>query len=392
MIEQLNDGLHHRLTLVSAPVGFGKTTLVSGWVNRLRLEDSGNVQGIAWLSLDENDNEPVRFLTYFIHALKQVCAKNVDMGKSPLAMLHSPQPPSLENVLTSLINELVEVSGEIVFVLDDYHVIETPAIDDTLGFLLDHLPSNLHLVITSRADPSLPLPRLRARGQVVELRSADLRFTFEETVEFFHHISGLELSSTEIAALENRTEGWIAGLKLAALSMQGREDISRFIETFTGSHRYIVDYLVEEVLLRQTEVIQYFLLCTSILDRLCGPLCDAVLQNPSVSSQETLEYLEQTNLFLVPLDNERHWYRYHHLFADLLRHRLQRDVSHSAGKDVDLTALHIRASQWYEENDMAVEAFQHATLASDIERAERIMDGDGMPLQYRGAALPVMQW
>jgi LuxR family maltose regulon positive regulatory protein len=257
LLQQLNDGLHRKLTLISAPAGFGKTTLVSEWVEQLR---PGKSQRIAWLSLDENDNEPTRFLSYFIHSLKQVDATEASLGGNALAMLRSSQAPSTEVILTSLINELVNNTDEIIFVLDDYHVIEIPVIDDALAFLLDHLPPTLHLVITSRVDPSIPLSRLRARGQVTELRTADLRFTLDEAAEFFQHISGLKLSSSEIAALESRTEGWIAGLQLAALSMQGREDIPEFISSFTGDHRDIVDYLVEEVVVRRSEGMRNVLL------------------------------------------------------------------------------------------------------------------------------------
>lgn len=366
LLQQLNDGLRRKLTLISAPAGFGKTTLVSEWVDFLRVEDSSKGHKIAWLSLDENDNEPTRFLIYFIHSLKQVDATEASLGENALAMLRSPQTPSTEVVLTSLINELVNIMDEIIFVLDDYHVIETPAIDDALGFLLEHLPSKLHLVITSRVDPSLPLPRLRARGHVKELRTADLRFTLDEAAEFFQRISGLELSSSEIAALENRTEGWITGLQLAALSMQGREDVPEFIRTFTGDHRYIVDYLVEEVLQRQPNEIRDFLLQTSILSRLNDSFCDAVTERNE--SNSLLNELGRANLFIVPLDNNRKWYRYHHLFRDVLRAHLMRE------QPEQVSILHQRASEWYEQNGLLSEAIRHSLTARDYEKAAGLVE------------------
>ena len=242
-------------------------------------------------------------------------------------MLQSPQPPPIESILTTLLNEITTIPDNFILVLDDYHVIDAKPVDDALTFLLEHLPPQMHLVIATREDPHLPLARLRARGQLTELRAADLRFTPAEAAEFLNQVMGLNLSAEDIAALETRTEGWIAGLQLAALSMQGHQDTASFIKSFTGSHHFVLDYLVEEVLQQQPESVQTFLLRTSILDRLCGPLCDAVLGSPSASGQETLEYLERANLFIVPLDNERRWYRYHHLFADLLRQRLHQSAS-----------------------------------------------------------------
>jgi LuxR family maltose regulon positive regulatory protein len=366
LLQRINEGLHRKLTLISAPAGFGKTTLVSEWMDFLRVEDPGKSNRIAWLSLDENDNEPTRFLTYFIHGLKQIDTNEASLGESALAMLHSPQLPSMEVILTSLINELVNVTDEIVFILDDYHIIETSAIDEALAFFLEHLPSNLHLVITSRVDPSLPLPRLRARGQVMELRSANLRFTLDEAAEFFQQISGLKLSPSEVAALESRTEGWIAGLQLAALSMQGREDISEFISSFTGDHRYIVDYLVEEVLQRQTEEIRNFLLQTSILSRLNDSLCDVITERNDSTS--LLAELGRANLFIVPLDNNRKWYRYHHLFRDVLRAHLVQEYPEQ------VPVLHQRASEWYEQNGSMSDAIRHSLTARDYEKAADLVE------------------
>ena len=273
-----------------------------------------------------------------------------------------------------------------VLVLDDYHVIETHA-DIGLTFLIEHLPPQLHLVIATREDPSFPLARWRARGQLTELRAADLRFTPTEAAEFLNQVMGLNLSAEDIAALENRTEGWITGLQLAAISMQGHPDVASFIKSFTGSHHFVLDYLVEEVLQRQSASVQSFLLQTSILDRLCGPLCDAVLLDPSAAGQETLEYLERANLFIVPLDNERCWYRYHHLFAELLRQRLhQRKASSTMDEGKSVLELHSRASHWYENNGQEIEAFQHAAASNDFERAESLIDGKGMQMHLRGVA------
>jgi LuxR family transcriptional regulator, maltose regulon positive regulatory protein len=389
LIERLNEGLTAgrtpRVTLISAPAGFGKTTLVNEWA-------AGPGRSVAWLSLDEGDNDLTRFLAYLVAALQTV-APNI--GAEVLRVLHALQPPPLpiESILTALLNEITALPDHFVLVLDDYHVIESQAIDQALTFLLEHLPPQMHLVIATREDPNLPLARYRARGQLTELRAADLRFTPAEAAEFINQGMGLNLSAEDIAALETRTEGWIAGLQLAALAMQGQKDTASFVKSFTGSHHYVMDYLVEEVLQQQSENVQTFLLRTSILDRMCGSLCDAVLLDPSVSGQETLEYLECANLFIVPLDNERRWYRYHHLFADLLRQRLRRS-SAPLMKDAErrVNELHIRASQWYEDNGFELEAFQHAAAANDVERAERLIEGKGMPLQFRGAGAPVRNW
>ncbi len=290
-------------------------------------------------------------------------------------------------ILTALLNEITTISGSFILVLDDYHTIDSQPVDEALAFLVEHAPPQMHLVIATREDPSLPLARLRARGQLTELRTADLRFTPAEAAEFLNRVMGLNLSSEDIAALEARTEGWIAGLQLAALSMQGREDIDRFILSFTGSHRFVLDYLVEEVLDQQSESIQTFLLRTSILDRMCGSLCEAVLRAPAGSGQETLEYLERANLFIVPLDNERRWYRYHHLFRDLLRQRLGQSL-----KTEEIAEYHIRASQWHEDNGLYLEAFQHAAAANDIDRASRLMEANGIPLHFHYAVTYILNW
>ena len=379
LIERLSEGLQRRLTLISAPAGFGKTTLLGEWV-------AGCERPAAWLSLDEGDNDPTRFLSYLVAAL-QTIAPNI--GEGVLGVLQSPQPPPIESILTALLNEIDTVQDDLALVLDDYHVIDAKLVDDALTFLLDHLPPRMHLIIATREDPNLPLARLRARGQLGDLRAADLRFTPSEAAEFLEGVMGLSLSAEDIAALEDRTEGWIAGLQLAALSMRGHEDASGFIESFSGSHRFVLDYLVEEVLGQQSESVQTFLLRTSVLDRLCGPLCGAVLLDSSASGQQTLEYIERANLFLVPLDDERRWYRYHHLFAELLRQRLHQGAASSTG---DVDDLHRRASQWYQENGLEIDAFQHAAAANDVERAERLIEGAGVPLYLRGTVSPVLKW
>jgi LuxR family maltose regulon positive regulatory protein len=383
LIERMNEGMHHKLTLISAPAGFGKTTLVSE-----RVASCG--QPAAWLSLDERDNDPTRFLTYIVAAL-QTIAPNI--GKGVLGVLQNPQPPLIESILIALLNEITTVPDNFVLVLDDYHVIDSKPVDEALTFLLKHLPPQMHLVIATREDPHLPLALLRALGQLTELRAADLRFTPSEAAEFLNEVMGLTLSMEDIAALETRTEGWIAGLQFAAISMQGHQDTASFIESFTGSHHFVLDYLVEQVLHQQSESIQTFLLRTSILDRLCGPLCEAVLGSPSASAQETLEYLERANLFIVPLDSERRWYRYHHLFADLLRQRLHQSTALSAGDAGRVVAeLHSRASQWLEQNNLEIEAFQHAAAANDIEHAERLMEGGRMPLHSRSVVTTILDW
>src|SRR2546423_3639300 len=354
LLERLNEGLPRKLTLIAAPAGFGKTTLVSEWVEGIERPRART----AWLSLDEGDNDPTRFLTYLVAALQTIAPT---IGEGVLGVLQSLQPPPTETILTALLNEITTIPDHFVLVLDDYHVLDAKPVDHALTFLLEHLPPQMHLVIATREDPQLPLARLRARGKLTELRATDLRFTPSEAAGFLNQGMGLNLSAEDITALERRTEGWIAGLQLAAISLQGQQDATGFITSFTGSHHFVLDYLLEEVLGQQSERVQTFLLRTSILDRLCGPLCDAVLMDPSVSGRETLEYLEHANLFIIPLDNERRWYRYHQLFADLLRQRLNQITTSSTGDERDGVAkLHMRASQWFEDNGLEIEAFHHA--------------------------------
>lgn len=376
LVTRLKDGLvmDHKLILISAPAGFGKTTLISEWI-------ATGEHPVAWLSLDEGDNDPARFLSYIIAALQTIKG---EIGAGLLGALQDTQPPSSEAVLTALLNEITTVPDQFVLVLDDYHVIDSRPVGEALTFLLEHLPPRMYLIIATREDPDLPLARLRARDQLTELRAADLRFMPSETAEFLNRVMSLNLAAEDIDALEARTEGWIAGLQLAAISMQGDHDTASFIESFTGSHRFVLDYLVEEVLQQQSEAVQNFLLRTSILERMCGPLCDSVLLTCSGSGQETLEYLERANLFIVPLDNERCWYRYHHLFAELLRQRLQQH-----GK---MAEYHIRASEWNEDNGLEFDAFHHAAAANDVERTSRLIQGKGMPLHVRGALVPVLNW
>jgi LuxR family maltose regulon positive regulatory protein len=383
----LNEGLRQTpgITLISAPAGFGKTTLISEWA-------TARDRPVAWLSLDEGDNDLIRFLTYSVAALQRVMPH---IGERILEMLQAAQmqPPPPEYILTAWLNEITAIPAHFLVVLDDYHTIDSKLVDRALTYLLEHQPPQMHLVIVTRQDPDLPLARLRARGQLTELRAADLRFTHSEAAEFLKQVMELKLTAENIAALETRTEGWIAGLQLAALSMKEHQDIESFIQSFTGSHHFVMDYLVEEVLHQQSESVQKFLLHTSILHRMCGPLCDALLLDASTTGQETLLLLERTNLFLIPLDNERRWYRYHHLFADLLQQRLQQSLN-AKTQDAEhrLSELHIRASQWYEDNGFQMEAFQHAAAANDIERAERLIDGQGLPLHLSGGVTPILEW
>jgi LuxR family maltose regulon positive regulatory protein len=363
LVERLNEGLHGGLTLLAAPAGYGKSTLLSAWIDQCTRENPK--LHVAWLSLDEGDSDPSRFLLYLVAALH---GADPSCGAEAMAALQSPQPPPAESILTDLINDIDGISGDILLVLDDYHAVHSPKVDEVLTSLLEHLPARLRLVIATREDPMLPLARLRARGELAELRAADLRFSPDEAADFLRRVSGLELTAEDIAALESRTEGWIAGLQLAALSMRGQKDVTGFIRSFTGSHRFVLDYLVEEVLRRQAERVQTFLLRTSILERLCGPLCDSVLLDPSTSGQETLEELERANLFLIPLDNERRWYRYHHLFADVLRMHLM------AKQPDQVSALHRRASEWYEHKGSTDNAIRHALAGEDFARAADLVE------------------
>jgi len=352
LVKLLTEGLitGHKLTLISAPAGFGKSTLVSEWIVNCG-------QQVAWLSLDEIDNNAERFLIYVISSLQTV---SPNLGADILDALQSPQTPPVDVILTALLNEITTIPNDFILVLDDYHLTDASSVDNVLTFLIEHMPPQMHLVITTREDPSLPITRLRARNQMTEIRAADLRFTPSEATEFLNQVMNLDLSVEEVAALETRTEGWIAGLQLAALSMKGQEDVHGFVQAFAGDHRFIVDYLVEEVLQRQPESVRNFLLQTSILERLNGPLCDAVTSQ--LGSKSKLEQLQRGNLFVIPLDNKRHWYRYHHLFAEMLRMHLKVE------QPDQLQTLNNRASKWYEQNGSVADAICHSYAAEDFER------------------------
>src|SRR6266700_3398746 len=375
LVERLQQGVGGALTLLSAPAGFGKTTLLAQWRASTRAP-------VAWLSLEPEDNELTRFLTYLIAALQTL---DPHLGAPALALLRPPQPTERETVLTVLANDLLRWQGEdFALVLDDYHVVEAPAIHQALTSLVEHLPPQMHLIIVTRADPPLPLARLRARGQLSELRAAELRFRAAEAGIFLEEVMGLHLAQEDVATLQAHTEGWIAGLQLAALSLQGRANASDVLSAFSGSHRFVLDYLSEEVLSRQPTAVQTFLLHTSILERLSGALCDAVIGQEG--SQAMLEALDRANLFVVALDEERGWYRYHHLFAEVLKSRLQLG-------EVSLVAeLHRRASAWYEQHEMVAEAIQHALAAPDLERATHLIEHHGISFALRGEVHTMLGW
>jgi len=380
LVDRLNAGLHRKLTLISAPAGFGKTTLLNEWATRSQ-------RSVAWVSLDEHDNDLARFLAYFVAALQKVAA---NLGEGVLSAFQAPQPPPLESLLTTLINEMAAIPDPFALVLDDYHLITAQPIHSALTFLLEHRPPQMHMVIASRTDPPFPLALWRGRQQLTEIRITDLRFTPGEAAAFLNRITGLNLSADDVTALEERTEGWITGLQLAALalqgtaSVQGQDDVPGFIKAFTGSHRYVLDYLTEEVLRRQPESVQSFLLETAILDRLTGPLCDALTGREDGTAM--LAALEQANLFLVPLDDERRWYRYHRLFADLLRARL-----HEAHSD-RVPELHRRAGAWYEQAGTIDEAVTHAIAADDLAHVGELIATHGMSLLLRGELTTLLRW
>ncbi len=369
------------LTLLSGPAGFGKTTLLSEAV-------VGFQPPVAWVSLDEADNDPARFWTYLIAAWQ---AATPGVGEAVLALFRSPQPLPAETIPTILINDLAGLDRGLVLVVDDYHVIQNNTIHEACSFLVEHLPANLSVVLSTRVDPPWPLARFRARNKLTELRTADLRFTTGETAAFLTRAMGLNLSPDEVAALEARTEGWIAGLQLAAIAMQSpismheRDDPASFVKDFAGSHVFVAEYLVEEVLRRQSESVQAFLLQTSILERLNAGLCEAV--TGCKDGQAMLTGLQRANLFVLPLDDEGRWYRYHHLFADLLQARLRQAVPPEAVRD-----LHSRAAAWYEANDFAVEAVNHALAGKDFETAARLVEQNTYSLTTRGELATLLGW
>jgi len=393
LLESLDRVLHRKLALVSAPAGYGKSTLVAEWIRAL--SNDGRARRTAWLSLESGDDDPTRFWTYLVAALQSA---EPGLGQAPLTLLQStaaraPGPSHAEAFLTALINEMAEDEHSLVLVLDDYHVIHSPAIHDGLAFLLDHLPSRVHLVIATRADPPLPLSRLRAGDQLVELRAADLAFSSEESIRFLSDSMGLELSPEEIAALDAHTEGWIAGLHLAALARRASADrkATGVLSGLRQTRRYILDYLTDEVFDRQAQAVQTFLLHTSIVGRLSAPLCDALLHDPAIgdiplSGQETLRYLDRANLFITPLDEDLEWYRCHPLFADLLRKRL------AEREPERIPQLHSRASAWFEEQGMTEDAIDHALQAQDAERAARLVAAHAEETLMRGENATVLRW
>jgi LuxR family maltose regulon positive regulatory protein len=398
LVERLDEGLRlsHKLALIAAPAGFGKTTLATEWL--YSKEKHVSSRSIAWLSLDEGDNDPARFFTYLVAALRQLGA---GVGQATQSLLGSPQMPPVESLATTLVNDVAAIPTHFVLVLDDYQLVHTRLIHDGLAFLLDHQPPHMHLLIATRTDPPLPLPRLRVRGQMTEIRADDLRFTEGEAATFLNQALGLALDAEKIAALEARTEGWIAGLQLAALSMRGKGDIDSFVKAFSGSNRHVIDYLADEVLAQQPEEIRDFLHQTSVLDRFCAPLCDAVRKadestdrstdqspiRPFADSQAILEHLERQNLFLVPLDDRREWYRYHRLFADFLRTELAPERS---------ATLHLRAAHWFETHDLLPEAVNHvlvhAAATGDTDEAVRVITLASSRALSEGALVTLLGW
>jgi LuxR family maltose regulon positive regulatory protein len=394
LIERLDEGLRlgRKLALISAPAGFGKTTLSTEWLYSKDREVSS--RSVAWLSLDEGDNDPARFFNYLTAALRQL---DEDVGQATQSLLGSPQMPPTESLATTLINDIAAIPNPFVLVLDDYQLIHNTPIHDALAFLLDHQPPHMHLLIATRTDPPLSLPRLRVRGHMTEIREDDLRFTEEEAETFLNQALGLALDAEKVAALEARTEGWIAGLQLAALSMQNQEDIAGFVNAFSGSNRHVIDYLAEEVLAQQPEEIRDFLHQTSILDRFCASLCDAVIkaddsadrptdQSPPRSfdeSQSTLERLERQNLFLVPLDDRREWYRYHRLFADFL---------HSEIDPAQASNLQVRAARWFEAHGLMPEAAKHALASKSTDEAVRIVVPAAYEALRNGELVTILGW
>jgi LuxR family transcriptional regulator, maltose regulon positive regulatory protein len=374
---RIEDGLERKLTVISAPAGFGKSTLLSTWV----ATSASGSRLVAWLSLDSRDDDPARFWRYFLTALSRL---EPGCGETALALLNSPQPPPMVTILTTVVNDLDALAGGVTFVLDDYHLISSNNIHEALDFLLEHLPPRVHLIIATRADPPLPLSRLRERDELIELRAHDLRFESEDAMTYFNQMMGLDLSERQISELVARTEGWVGGLQMAALAMRDHQDIPHFIDAFSGSNRYVMDYLAEEVLARQTEAERTFLLNTSILDRMCASLCEAV--TGSRDSQEILERLERANLFLDPLDDVRGWYRYHQLFADVLNQRLLHEHA-------DLVSgLHQTASAWFEGRGLMLDSIPHALASHDFARAVRLIESAGMAVVLNHQVQTLFTW
>ncbi|MBO0782949.1 MAG: LuxR family transcriptional regulator, partial [Ktedonobacteraceae bacterium] len=374
LLTVLNQSRSFPLTLLSAPAGFGKTTLLSAWASQ-------SAGPVAWLTLDEQDNDPTRFWSYVIAALRH---SGSAVGEATLAMLRSPQPAELPSALTALINELAGLSQGTTLILDDYHLIRERAIHESLQFLLDHLPPGLHLLLASRADPQLPLARLRARGQVIEIRETDLRLSDEEAARFLTQVMGLSLSEEDIGRLEARTEGWIVGLQLAALSLRRHDDVSAFLRAFTGGHRFILDYVQEEILGALPQEQQRFLLHMSVLDRMNAEICQALTEE--TASQRILEELERANLFLIPLDEERRWYRFHTLFREVLLARLQ------ASQPEQVMGLHRKAALWYQQREWPHEAMVHALATRDFFFVAELLEGCVERLYLQGELKTLLIW
>jgi LuxR family maltose regulon positive regulatory protein len=375
LLDKLDEGLGCRVILISAPAGFGKTTLLGDWIETRNLPT-------AWISLDERENDPVRFWSYFILALQRLRG---EIGETALTMLQLTEPPPIETILTELLNELVTLENDFILVLDDFHTIESKQIHQALAFLVENLSGRMHLVISTRSDPPLHLPQLRVKRQLVEVRLEDLRFTAQEAAQFLNQVMQLNLTTSNIAALDTLTEGWIAGLQLAALSMRGADDLTALIQSFSGEHRYVFDYLAQEVLERQDENLRRFLLETSILEQMNKSLCDEITGR--AGSQSLLEQIEAANLFIVPLDQQRHWYRYHRLFADFLQARLQQDYPEN-----EVARLHQRASAWYEQHGLTTEAVSHALAAKDYTQAANLINGTALDMFRRSELVTLTRW
>jgi LuxR family maltose regulon positive regulatory protein len=374
LFEKLSEGAAAKLILVSAPAGFGKSTLISEWATFID-------KSVTWLSLDENDNNLRRFLSYLVAAFQQI---DSSLGETILPSLEVTDNPPVEQFLSTLINEIAVSENEFLLVLDDYHLISSQTVHDCIVFLLDHLPPNALIVISGRVDPPISLSRYRGSGQMIEIRSNDLRFTELEARKFLNELKGLDLLPEHIMALLSRTEGWITGLQMAAISMQGRDDIHEFVSAFSGSHHYIIDYLVDEVMSRQSEEIQAFLCQTSIMNRFNASMCNAVLE--ITSSKEILQHLNDANLFLIPLDNKRNWYRYHHLFSDFLNQRLREN------EPENVLTLHRRASEWLEQNQLIIEAIDHSLVGEDYPRAAHFVENIGPDMMMRSDFDQLEKW
>jgi LuxR family maltose regulon positive regulatory protein len=405
--ERLDAGLDRKLTLISAPAGYGKTTLLASWAGRIASDDPdadpGRRHRIAWLSLDKSDNDPNRFLAHFIAALQGISAGTGEQALSALAVAN---PPHIEHLIGSLINDIAAIPCPFALVLDDYHLITESQVHEALLFLLENQPAHMHLIVSGRSDPPWPMARLRSRGELSELRIDNLRFSADEIAAFMNGLMGLGLDSADVAALEARTEGWIAGLQMAAISMKGSDDVSGFIRAFTGSNRFVLDYLMEEVLGQQPEPIQEFLLKTSVLERLTAPLCDFVLgeRGPgagepgtnqsaarSPQSQSMLDQLEAANLFIEALDDQRGWYRYHQLFAELLHGMLEQGKLKQS-RPGEAAILRNRASRWFEENGLLTEAVYYALAAGDVQRVEHLVATNALAMIFHGELPTLVRW